>query len=298
MKQSVPSVRIRRQAYWMVFVIPALVIYLLFFIIPSLTAVWYSFTDWNGIHADFIGLSNYIKMFSDYRMEIVLKNTVYYGVGIMLAQNVAGLFLALMLDRNLKTRNALRMLFFMPIVFSPLVVTYIWNFILEPNIGVFKHWSDITGLGFLAQNWLGEPKLAIFMIIFVKVWQGMGYNMVIYLAGLQTIPSEYYESAMIDGARAWQRFKSITFPLIAPTFTINVILSSINSLKMFDTIYGLTGGGPGFSTHSIASMIYQVGFGKGSNWGYGAAMSVVMFLIIFLISWVQTTVLKAREVDT
>lgn len=282
---------------WFLFVVPALAFYLVFFIVPSASSAFYSLTDWDGISFRFIGMDNYVKMFSDEKILLAFKNTIFYAVGITILQNVSGLVMALVLDRKLRAVSALRMLFFMPAVFSPLVLGYVWGFMLEPNIGVVNSLMDALGLDSLKLDWLGNPAYGKWMIVFITAWQFLGYTMVIYLAGLQGIPTELYEAGDIDGAGPFSRFRHITFPLIASSFTINILLTTIGCLKLFDQIFAMTRGGPGYATQSVATMIYTIGFGSGGKWGYGTAISIVLFLFILLLTMFQVTFLRRREVE-
>jgi raffinose/stachyose/melibiose transport system permease protein len=289
--------RIRIELLWFLFILPVLAFYLIFFIVPSASTVYYSLTDWDGVTSKFIGIDNFIEMVHDQMILTSFGNTAMYAVFITIVQNLAGLVLAVFMVKNIAGVNFLRTIFFMPYVFSALLLGYVWSFILEPNIGVVNNVLEFARLGFLKQNWLGDPAIGRWMIIFITIWQCVGYSMVIYIAGLQAIPKDMYESADIDGARPFSTFRHITFPLIAPAFTINIMLSLIGCLKLFDQIYALTNGGPGFATNSVATMIYNLGFGSGTRWGYGTAMSVTLFVCILVISTIVLPYLRRREVE-
>jgi multiple sugar transport system permease protein/raffinose/stachyose/melibiose transport system permease protein len=282
---------------WLSLLVPALLFYVGLFLLPTLSAVYYSFTDWDGLTGKYIGLDNYIDMFHDKKILTAFNNTAMYTSFTTILQNLLGLIFALLLSKKFTGVNTLRTLFFMPAIFSPLLVGYVWGFILQPNFGALNHALDLLHLSSLKMGWLSDPFWARRMIIAVTVWQFSGYSMVIYIAGLQTISQELYESGKIDGANAWHRFRHITFPLIAPSFTINVILCVIGNLKLFDQIYALTNGGPGYATESVASMIYRIGFGSGVRWGYGCAMSVVLFIGILIVNLVLLSGLRKREVE-
>ncbi|HHY83236.1 MAG TPA: sugar ABC transporter permease, partial [Clostridiales bacterium] len=251
------KLKIGNEIKWFSLVIPALFFYLVFMIFPSLSAVYYSFTEWDGITSKFIGLENYINIFKDQKVLGSLRNAALYTIFITVIQNIYGLALAIMLDRKLRGISVIRMMFFMPAVFSSLVLGYVWGFILQPNYGLVNTILGKLGLESLQLDWLGDSSIAVWMIILVVVWQCAGYTMVIYIAGLQSISKDYYEAADIDGASFFNKFKNITFPLIAPSFTINVILCLIGTLKLFDPIYALTRGGPSNETESLASMIFS-----------------------------------------
>ncbi|MFC5648590.1 carbohydrate ABC transporter permease [Paenibacillus solisilvae] len=282
---------------WLTFLLPALVFYLGFYLVPTLGSAYYSFTEWDGITSKFIGLANYKEMLHDRMIITSFRNTVMYTVCITVLQNLIGLLFAMLLVRKFRGVNAMRTLLFMPYIFSTLLIGYVWGFILEPNIGVVNNVLDAIGLDAWKMGWLSDPGSARWMIVLVTIWQCMGYSMVIYIAGLQGIPKDLYESGDLDGAIGWRRFVHITFPLVAPAFTINIVLCLIGNLQLFNQIYALTGGGPGYATESVATMIYQLGFGSSIRWGYGSALSVTLFVCILLITSVLVTFLRKREVE-
>lgn len=282
---------------WVGFVLPMFAIYALFFIYPVIRTAYYSFTDWNGLTSRFVGLYNFKRLFQDERVITALKNTFLYSGVITVVQNTVGLGLAVLANMKIKNIKLIRLLYFMPAVFSPLVLGYVWKYMLEPNFGVVNTFLDTIGLSMLEQDWLGNPSIGVWMIILYTVWQYAGYSMVIYLAGLQGVDASLIESASIDGANGWSKFKNITFPLIAPSFTLNIVLTLITSMKLFDQIFVLTYGGPGSSTNSMATLVYIAGFSGGQEWGYGTAMSVVLFVIIALFASIVVTKLRSREVE-
>ncbi len=287
---------IKTEFHWVIFIAPALILYLIFFILPSVSTVYYSLTDWDGVTSRFIGLSNFKEMIHDSMITTSFGNTAMYAACITVVQNLFGLVLAIFMVKKLRGVNFVRTMFFMPNIFSALLLGYVWGFILEPNIGIVNNLLDALHLGMLKANWLGNPAWGRWMIILITIWQCVGYSMVIYIAGLQAIPQDMYESANIDGARTLDKFRHITFPLIAPSFTINIMLSLIGCLKLFDQIYALTNGGPGYETNSAATMIYTLGFGTGTRWGYGTAMSLTLFLFILVITAIAVPLLRKREV--
>lgn len=283
---------------WFTFVIPALCFYILFFWVPFLSGIFYSFTDWNGVTANFIGLQNYIRLFQDPQIISSFGNSVFYTAAITVFQNILGLLLALLVKKNCFKNSVTRTLLFMPYIFSSLAIGYIFRFIFEPNMGALNSFLELLHLEALKQPWLSEPFLARCVIVFVTVWQCCGYTMIINVAGLQGIPAEYYEAANLDGANRWQQFKTITFPLLASATTVNIVLCLIGNLQIYNQIFAITGGGPGYETESVAMTVYRLGFGTGgSRWGYGAAMSVVMFAIIMILTVIVTSILRKREVE-
>jgi raffinose/stachyose/melibiose transport system permease protein len=283
---------------WFMFVVPSIVIYLVFYVAQISQTIFYSFTDWSGRGFNFVGLKNYINMLSDTKIYQSISNTLMYAFGVTIIQNTFAFSLAYIISFKIFGKKYLRLLFFMPVVFSALVVGYIWGFILEPNVGTLNTMLDALSLDRYMLNWLGDPVYARFMIIVVTVWQFSGYSMVIFIAGLNAIPKEIFEVSDIDGASGFTKLRYITIPLMAPSITINIILSTIGILKIYDSVVALTGGGPGYTTSSIALMIYTLGFGsEGGRWGYGCAMSVVLMIFIMVISLVQSSYLRRREVE-
>lgn len=290
--------KIKTEICWFGFIVPALLFYLLFFVSPAVSSAYYSLTEWDGVNSSFIGLDNYKKLIHDREILTAFGNTIFYTVGIVVFQNILGLLFAIAFKRKCVRNNILRTLIFMPYVFSSLLIGFVFKFIFEPNIGALNSILRTVHLESLIRPWLTEPFTAKCIIIFVTVWQCLGYTMVINIAGLQGISEEYYEASSIDGATKWQQFLHITIPLLAPATTINIMLSLIGDLQIFNQIYALTGGGPAYQTESVATTIYRLGFGSGgARWGYGAAMSVMMFLIMLVFTVTVTTYLRKREVD-
>lgn len=296
--KSIREKQSRVNLKWATFVLPSLLFYLIFFCLPSVGTVYYSFTNWDGVTSKFIGLDNYIRLFQDKQIYQSLSNTIFYTIVIALVQNAIGLLLAVLLKKSTVRNNIFRTMIFMPYIFSSLLIGYVFKFMFESNIGSVNYILRGLGLESLIHSWLSDPDVAKWIIVMVTVWQNMGYTMVINIAGLQGIDSTYYEAAVLDGASRWQEFCKITFPLIAPATTINIMLSLIGNLQIFNQIYAITGGGPAHMTESIAVTVYRLGFSnEGAQWGYGAAMSVVMFVLILLLTLVITTMLRKREVE-
>lgn len=280
------------------FLSPAFIFFVVFIIVPTLASVYYSFTSWDGISPDvkFIGLRNYVEIFTSKRFFNAFKNTVLLTVFISIFENLFALMLALLVDHVIKWKNLFRSAFYLPVLLSGIVSGFIWKTIYNYNFGVINSILDSLGCGDLKQDWIGNPKLAIIMVAVVLVWKGTGYYMIIYLASLQGVPTELVEAAKIDGANPWQVFKSITVPLISGAFTINFTLSLINGLKVFDQISVMTDGGPGFATETIVYLLYKVGFGEGRQ-GFGTAVGIVLLFIIIILNGMQQKFLKSREVQ-
>ncbi|OXM87437.1 carbohydrate ABC transporter permease [Paenibacillus rigui] len=279
------------------FVLPALLIYLLLAVSPKLMGIYYSFTDWN-IHAkqiQFIGLDNYRTMLADKEMIGAFVHTIVFAFFVTIFQNVFGLSLALLLNAKLRLQNVLRTVFFLPYVIAPIVTGYIFTALYHPDNGLVNDALRLLGLGALAQDWLNDPTYALFSVIVTDIWRLSGFAMVIYLAGLQIIPKDLTESAQIDGASFWQRFRNITFPLLAPSFTVNFLLSLIGSMKVFELVMVLTRGGPGYSTQVFNTYILSA-FSSGI-YGYGTAVNVVLFLLITAVGIPVLVGLRRRELE-
>ncbi|QNK60259.1 sugar ABC transporter permease [Paenibacillus sp. PAMC21692] len=279
------------------FLAPAIIVYTTFLLGPVMGSFFYSLTNWNGLYQtmDFVGLRNFVNLMEDGVFAKAIRNTMVFTVFVVLIQNAIGVPLALAMDSRIRSKQVLKTLFFVPAILSPLVVGYTWTYIYEPQNGVLNTILRTVGLTGWEQSWLGDPQFALYSIVVMAVWQFSGYSMVIYLANLQTIPGDLYEAADIDGAGKWQQFKSITFPLLAPSITINIVLSSIGTLKAFDIIYVTTKGGPYYATETMTTLLFSTAFTK-SSFGYGTAMGVVMFFFVFIISLAQILLLRRREV--
>lgn len=280
------------------FIAPAFLFFTLFIIVPTLASVYYSFTSWDGLNpvVKFIGLANYKEIFTSARFGNALKNTVLLTVFISLLENAMALILALLVDNVRWGKNFFRSAFYVPVLISGIVSGFIWKIMYNYNFGAINSILNSMGMGEFKQDWLGNPKLTLLMVGVVLVWKGAGYYMIIYLASLQSVPTDVVEAAAIDGASPWQRFKAITIPLISGAFTINFTLSLINGLKVFDQISVMTDGGPGFTTETIVYLLYKVGFNEGRQ-GFGTAVGIVLLFIIILLNAVQQKFLKSREVQ-
>ncbi|WP_270167759.1 carbohydrate ABC transporter permease [Paenibacillus sp. SYP-B4298] len=286
-----------RLKYPLYFSFPALAVFLTFFITPTIIGFYYSFTDWN-INADsikFIGWDNYAALFAEPRLKTALINTMIFAAAVTVLQNVSGLGLALILNEALVLRNVLRMIFFLPYVIAPIVIGYIFRAIYHPEHGIVNVLLNNVGLGFLAQDWLNDPKYALMAIIATDIWRVAGFSMVVYLAGLQFIPKDLTESASIDGAHYWSRFRHIVFPLLAPAFTVNVLLSMIGSMKVFEMVMVLTEGGPGYTTEVFYTYIRSM-FSSGEM-GYATAVNMVLFVLVTVIGVPVLMAMKKREVE-
>ncbi len=274
--------------YFILFILPAFLIYLLFSIVPFLYTVFYSFTDYtdmNPVNLHFVGISNYRKVFDTPLMTTAIKNSVVYAILLTSFQTILALPLAVVLDKKLKTRNLLRAVYFFPAVFSSLIIGYLWNFIMSSSdyglVNNLFHRMGLETFNFFTAN------RALFSVIFTQVWQWTGWAMVIYLANLQSISKDLHEAADIDGASGLQRFFYITLPLMCPSVKIIVVTGLIGGMKVFDIIYSMTSGGPGNATETVMTVMMKKGISDGF-YSTGAAFGVCFFAIVLVISALVT----------
>ncbi|RPE77821.1 MULTISPECIES: carbohydrate ABC transporter permease [unclassified Frondihabitans] len=276
------------------FLVPAAAFYAFSVIVPSIQGSLFAFTDWDGISAakNWVGFKEFGAIFSDPDALTAIRNTILVGIAVTIVQNALGLLVALGVNSRIKSKNVLRVLIFAPVVITSVAVGFLWQNLLAPDGGVNQGLKAV-GLGGLQQDWLGSSHLAIWSIIFVVIWQFVGYSMVIFLAGLQGIPDEILEAASIDGAGAIRRFWSIIRPMLAPAITINLMLSIIGGLKLFDQVITMTQGGPGGSSNTISTLIYQNAFQLG-RFGYGSALAVLLTIFVAIVSAVQYGLLSRQ----
>jgi raffinose/stachyose/melibiose transport system permease protein len=255
---------------------------------------FFAFTDWTGIGAfNLIGWANFEKIFADPSKVLALGNTLFLAFSAVVISNIAGVALAFGLNRTLRTRYALRALFFMPVVMSPLATSYIWKFIFDYN-GPLNVVLRSVGLEELARPWVADPTFAIWTVLVVVAWQNTGIAMVIYIAGLTSIPMEIEEASALDGAGLWKRFWFIQLPSIRPAVAIATTLGLINSLRIFDQIMALTAGGPAGASETLATQVYKQTFALG-NFGYGAALALVLTVIILIFAVIQQRVTNPNK---
>src|SRR3954452_7010788 len=261
--------------------------------VATASGAFFAFTDWTGIGSfNFTGLENFARVFRTPELVGALVNTLVLAFGFLVFSNVIGLLFALALNRTLKTRYILRTLIFMPVVLSPVAVSFVWKFIFAYD-GPLNQVLGAVGLNPLQQDWLASPTLALGCVLTVMVWQNIGFVMVTYLAGLATVPPELEEAAELDGASTWRRFRSVTLPLIQPSIAIATTLSLIQGLRVFDQVAALTGGGPDNSTQTLASEIYQQTFTY-QQFGFGAAMALMLSVLILVFTVAQQRVTRDR----
>ncbi|SFF39739.1 multiple sugar transport system permease protein [Paenibacillus algorifonticola] len=288
----------KRFSYSVLFILPAFILYTLFVIYPTLNSVNLSFTSWDGVsdHIRYIGFDNFVEMFQSERVYNALKNTLILSITLVVLENILALILAILVDQVRWCKSLFRSIFYFPVLLSGIVMGFVWTIIFNFNFGVISQVLDKVGLSDWKIDWLGDPDYALLAIIITTVWKGSGYYMIIYLAGLQGIPPELNEAASIDGASRWQKFRHITFPLLASAMTVSVMLSMIGALKIFDQIAVMTDGGPGFATETLTYIVYKVGFGE-LRQGYGTALSLMLFVLILMVSLIQVKFLRKREVQ-
>ena len=279
--------RVGQSRTLLLFAIPALAFYGFSVVAPSVRGAFLAFTNWDGLSrdSDFVGFDNFVRIFTTTSSLEALKMTLIFAFAITVLQNGIGLLLALGVNSGLKSQNLLRVVFFAPVVITPVVVAYLWKFMLTPN-GPVNGALAAVGLGDAAPSWLGDPTWAAVSIVMMVVWQHAGYSMVIYIAGLQSIPQELSEAAAVDGAGAWRRFWSVTWPLLAPATAINVMLTIIGGLKMFTEVYVLTAGGPGGATETLSTLLYKSAFSF-NEFGYGISLALVLALVVGVFSVAQ-----------
>lgn len=278
--------------YWMV--LPAVALFFIFHTLPVIQGIYYSFTDSPGYGpSSFVGLRNYIALFSDPRVIHAYWFTFLIAIVATVLTNIVALAIAIGLNSKIAFKNGLRGIYFIPNVLAILVVGYIFNYLFSNSLPAL---ATKLNIGWLENSLLGGASTAWIAIVILAVWQSAAFNIILYIAGLQTVDAEIYEAADLDGASPWRTFRSITFPLIAGFFTINMVLSLKGYLQIFDHIVALTGGGPGTDTESISLLIYKGGF-QGGEYGYQSANSVVFFIVIVTMSMVQLNVLRRREVS-
>lgn len=285
----------KQEFSWFLFIVPALVIYMIVTVIPTLETIGYSFTNFNGLSTDFdfVGLHNYLKIFKNDNAIQSILNSVIYGITVPVLVTVSAIPLALALNSKIKSKNILRAVFFFPSVISTLFIGYIWKFILSSSsMGLINGVRVSLGKDTLAL--LSDTKMAMFLMILVAVWASVGWHACIYIANLQTISGDYYEAAYLDGATAFQKFRYITFPMLAPAMTSSVLLLLTGSLKAYDLPFALTGGGPGNATTMITQTIIDEGV-TSNQVGYASSMSFLFLIIICAVSMIQTTYMNRRE---
>ena len=279
------------------FPLPAVVLYIVFFVVPTVQAVQYATTDWDGFSPDFerVGADNLVKLATggDSLFTTALTNNLKFLLVVVVLQTLLSLGLALMLLRNTKVSVFVRSVYFLPTILSSVSVAFIWRFVYDPNVGPINQALGAVGLDALQSGFLGDPDQAIYWVAMTQVWAHAGQLMVIFIAGLQQIPEDLYEAARLDGAGRWQQFRHVTWPLVAPTTAIVVAYTTIQSFKAFDLILGLGGNPPRRSLDILSTRIYTTF--TNSEFGYAAAQSLIFMAIILAVTILQRRALSLTQ---
>ncbi|MBY5425414.1 carbohydrate ABC transporter permease [Rhizobium johnstonii] len=285
----------------LILLVPALAIYAVFALYPMLNVVILSFQKWNGLdpNRQFVGIANYQAIFTkDPVFWVAFRNTVIWTMMSLIFPPMIGLLLALSLNQKIFGRNGLRAIFYLPVIIAPIAVATMWKWMYDPFFGLFSQLLTSWGMQGWINDWLGNRDIALYSVFVAYLWQTVGFSMVLFLAGLQNVSQTLVEAARIDGAGRWAVFKHVTLPALRPTITIVLVLSVISSLKAFDIVYGLTGGGPAQSTQMLALWAFTQAM-QIFDFGRGAAISVVLLLITMAVvipylKWTQ----KHEEVES
>ncbi|PPA69147.1 carbohydrate ABC transporter permease [Jeotgalibacillus proteolyticus] len=274
---------------------PALLIYLVFAIVPILISFYYSTMSWNGFSdMEFIGLANFREALGDPIFWQSLKNNLYVVAASVFGQVPIALFFALLLNRKLKGGKIFRTIGFMPVVISTVIISLVWGMMYNSRNGLFNQLLGAVGLESWAQNWLGDPKWAMISVCITIIWQFIGLYLIIFLAGLQNIPDELYEAAEIDGASGFKKTLNITLPMMKETIIVAVILCISGSLRTFDLIYVMTSGGPGHSTEVLAMYMFDQTFSS-TRFGYGSTLSIFIFIFSLGLVYLATLILRRKS---
>jgi len=279
-----------------IFVLPATVIFAIFYIIPFISVFQLAFFDWDGILPTkiFVGLSNFKEIIADKVWWQSIWQSGYITLIALTFQNAVAFLLAWACDREIRMKNFYRLIFFIPPVLSEVVVGLVWQWILNGNYGILNHWLNHFGFANLARNWLADPHTALTTVAIVHCWKGFGWGFLLFLAGLQTIPRELYEAARVDGANSWNAFKNVTVPLMIPVAVLVAILTILGTMQVFVLIYTMTGGGPGYHTEVPVLRILASMRGS-SRFGYACAQGITFGVILCAVSFVQYLVNKKAK---
>lgn len=280
------------------FIVPAIAMFFIFWILPILQLFYYSVTNFNGINYDydFVGIKNFVRIFENGSLTNSIQITLVYAVLIVLLGNLIGISVAMLLNMKIRAKGLFRTCAYFPALFSAIVVGFIWSYVYMPKSGMIASLLNLLGMNGEAFNPLGNFKTALYAIAIVEVWKAFGTTMIIYLAGLQTVDESLLEAGRINGCTEWQLIRKVKLPLISSTITINIILNVIAGLKAFDYAFIMTNGGPGKSTKTLMFQIYEIAF-TDQKMGRASAFSVVSFLVIILITVFMLYFLNKREVE-
>ncbi|MGH3387907.1 MAG: carbohydrate ABC transporter permease [Actinomadura sp.] len=282
----------RGAAYPYTLYLPAAVVYVVIFLVPTVLAFYFSLTRWTLFDSTFVGLQNFTDFFAEQSLRIGLRNTVFYAVVTSGLKVVLGLLLGVLLTSRLRLRGFLRSVVFFPVLVSTVAVGITFSVLLKPDTGLVDRALGLVGIS--GPDWLGGASTALLSVALVDVWKGVGLATVIYIAGILSIPRDYYEAVAVDGGTAWHRFRHVTLPLSRPATYSVIILSFIGGLRSFDLIWTMTRGGPGFTSDVISSIIfkqYQAGF-----YGLATAGNVILFVLVTAIVVPLAWFLRRREI--
>ncbi len=295
MKHS--KLNIEKKLYPARLMIPAALVFGFFYIVPVVASFVMSMTDWNinrFYQPEWIAFENFRYIFQDPKFLLSAKNTLIFAVASSALKTLLGLILALALNRKLKTKNLMRTVYYLPAVLSMVIVGIMMNSIFSVD-GVFNQLLGSLGLEFLQKDWIMNKDTAMGIVIFADVWRWTGFNMAIFLAGLQGIDQTYYEAAKVDGASGWKMLKNIILPLLMPSFTINIVFNVIGGLKVFDQVFIITGGGPGYATQVLSTYVFN-NYSQGLL-GRSTAMSLILFIVVYVTATLVNNYLKKKEID-
>jgi len=278
------------------FLLPSLFLLSVFVFYPIIYALYGSLFEWSVISPEraFVGIGNFRRVFDDIFYWQYLRQTLYYAVGGVVFGTISALLLALFVNSLGKLSIPMRTMYFLPVVTPVVAIAIVWQWIFQPQFGLLNYILSFFGIP--PQDWIMSSSQVIPSLIIMGIWHGVGYSMVIFLAGLQSIPQEYYEAAMIDGASSFKRFQYITLPLLAPTFTFLLVTGTIGGLQVFSEPYILTGGGPGGASRVTGMYIYDNAF-RYARMGLGCAQAFVLFGVVLVFSLLELYLLRRREVS-
>lgn len=278
-------------SYW--FLLPAAVVYGLFFLLPTLMSFFFSMTRWTLTEAYFTGMDNFVMFFSEPSLSIGFVNTLVYALVTCALKVVLGFLLAVLLTSKLKTTNVLRSIIFFPTLISTIAVGITFSNLFHPSMGAINVF--LAQYGISGPDWLGDPALALLSVALVDVWKGVGIALVIFVAGILAIPEHYYEALAIDGGNRWHKFWNLTVPLARPALNAVILLAFIGGLRSFDLVWTMTGGGPGFTTDLVASIIYKQF--QGGFYGLATAGNVILVLLVSALAFPLFRYLSSQEID-
>jgi raffinose/stachyose/melibiose transport system permease protein len=295
-----PRVGLRLPTKWVtiiLFLLPALALYVLFVLVPVVQAAHYSLYKWNGLQplTDFVGLKNYVTAFSSDTFKTAVSNNLLIIVLSLALQIPFSLSLAVLLNRRFPGRAIFRLIFFLPYVLSEAITGVVFTLLLQPGALVDSSLNGV-GLGGLVQDWLGDAGFVMITLFIIISWKYFGFHMILLMAGLQGIPREIEEAALVDGAGRWQAFRHITLPLLGPTLRVSVFLSMIGAIQLFDMVWVMTGGGPVGASNTMAIAMFKAGY-KSTQLGYGSALAVILFAFGLVLALAYQRLVLRRDIE-